>query len=49
MEWGKVIALVIGIPIILFPVSFIWYMNIGGIYAAVKRARKRREIPEKEM
>jgi hypothetical protein len=42
MEWQIVVALVIAIPIILFPVAFVWYLNIGGIYTAVKEARARR-------
>ena len=49
MQWGLVIALAVAIPIILFPVAFIWYLNIGGIYAAIKEARARRAaIREKE-
>jgi hypothetical protein len=46
MEWGFIVALVVAIPIILFPVAFVWYLNIGGIYAAVKEARKRRAARE---
>ena len=42
MQWELVIALVIAIPIILFPAAFVWYLNIGGIYAAVKEARERK-------
>jgi hypothetical protein len=38
-----IIAAVIAIPIILFPVALIWYFNIGGIYHAVKEARTARE------
>ena len=39
MEWPVILALVIAIPIILFPVALIWYLNIGGIYAAIKEGR----------
>ena len=42
MDWQIVVALVIAIPIILFPVAFVWFLNVGGIYAAVKEARARR-------
>jgi hypothetical protein len=31
-----------GNPTILLPVAFVWYLNLGGIYAAVREARKRR-------
>jgi len=48
MRWEFVIALIIAIPVILFPAAFIWYMNIGRIYAVVKGALKRRAAREKE-
>lgn len=48
MEWQFIIALVIAIPIILFPAAFVWYLNIGGIYAAIRDARARRAAREKE-
>ena len=54
MHWEFILALVIAIPIILFPAAFVWYTNIGGIYAALKKAwhkraalRKRVEIEGK--
>jgi hypothetical protein len=49
MQWEFILALVIAIPIILFPAAFVWYLNIGGIYAAVKEARARRAAREKEV
>lgn len=39
MTVGFIVALVLAIPIILFPAALIWYMNIGGIVHAVKEAR----------
>jgi hypothetical protein len=47
MQWEFIVALVIAIPIVLFPVAFVWYLNIGGIYAAIKEARARRAVREK--
>ena len=44
MEWEFIVALVIAIPIILFPAAFIWYLNIGGIYAVIKEVRARRAV-----
>ena len=38
-----IIAAVIAIPVILFPVALIWYFNIGGMYQAIKDAREARE------
>ena len=48
MQWEFVVALVIAIPVILFPAAFVWYLNIGGIYAAFKEARERRAASEKK-
>ncbi len=31
-----VVALAIAVPVILFPVAFVWYLNIGGVVQAVK-------------
>jgi hypothetical protein len=42
MEIEMIIALVVAIPVILFPAAFVWYLNIGGIVAAVKEARARK-------
>jgi len=47
MEGQMILALALAIPIILFPAAFIWYLNIGGIYAAIKEARERRVAYEK--
>lgn len=46
--WAVVIVLVVAIAVILFPAAYVWNLNIGGIYAAVKRARERREFRAKE-
>ena len=43
MEWQMVVALVIAIPVIIFPAAFVWYLNIGGIVQAVREARAARE------
>ena len=36
---GIIIAMVIAIPVILFPLALIWYINVGGIFVAVREAR----------
>jgi hypothetical protein len=43
MELTMIVALVIAIPVILFPAAFVWYLNIGGIVHAVREARAARE------
>ncbi len=47
MEWTFVVALVIAIPVVLFPAAFIWYMNIGGAVTAMKEAKARRAAQHK--
>ena len=39
MEWQIIVALVVAIPVILFPAAYIWYINIGGIVLAVRERR----------
>jgi len=49
MEWQFIVALVVMVPVILLPVAFVWYLNLGGMLAAVRRARatdKERLAPE---
>ena len=41
MEWELIVALVIGIPIILFPAAFVWYLNLRGLVQAMREARDR--------
>ena len=42
MEGTVIIALAIAIPVILFPAAFVWYLNIGGVFHAVREARARK-------
>jgi hypothetical protein len=39
MELGMIVALVVAIPVILFPAAFVWYLNVGGVVSAVREAR----------
>ena len=47
MNWQIIVALVVAIPVVLFPVALVWYLNIGGIYAAIKEARAKKVAREK--
>ena len=42
MEWQTIVALVVMVPVIMLPVALVWYINLGGILAAVREARARR-------
>ena len=39
MNIELIIALVVAIPVVLFPVAFVWYLNFGGIVHAVREAK----------
>ena len=43
MQWELIVALVVAIPIILFPAALVWYFNIGGIVQAVREAKAAKE------
>jgi hypothetical protein len=42
MEGTMILALILAVPVILFPAAFVWYLNIGGIVHAVREARAAR-------
>ena len=48
MQWEFIVALVLAIPVILFPAAYVWYLNIGGIHAAIKEAKARRTARQKD-
>jgi CHASE3 domain sensor protein len=43
MEWQIILALVLGIPVILLPIAFVWYLNISGLYQVIRDARQRQK------
>jgi hypothetical protein len=43
MPWELIVALLVAIPVILFPVAFVWYLNSGGVIRAIREARAARE------
>ena len=43
MQWELIVALVLAIPVILFPVAYVWFLNIGGVVHAVREAKAARE------
>ena len=51
MHWEFVIALIVAVPIILFPAVLIWHMNIRGLFGSLnkesqlnKQKRNKRDI-----
>jgi hypothetical protein len=41
MQWELIVALVVAIPVILFPVAFVWFLNVSGILTVWKESRAR--------
>ena len=40
MTVGLIAALAVVTPLILAPVALVWYLDIGGVVAAVRQGRK---------
>lgn len=43
MSWPIIVGLVLGIPLILLPVAFVWYLNVSGLYQVLKASRERKK------
>lgn len=43
MQWEFLVALLVAIPIILFPVAFVWYLNASGLYQVLRDRRQRQK------
>ena len=39
MQWEMIVALVVAIPVIIFPAVFVWYLNLGGIFQAARERK----------
>ena len=39
LGWQVALALALALPIVIFPAALIWYINIGGIYSAMRGKR----------
>ena len=49
MQWEMVVALVVAIPIILFPAAFVWYLNVGSLFQAVEKAARKTKAAHREI
>ena len=49
MEWWVILVVIVAIVVILFPVAFIWYINISGIYTVIRETQKRRAARKKRI
>lgn len=46
MEWQFVVALLVFMPVILIPAILVWYLNVGGVYQAVRNTAKAKGVPK---
>jgi hypothetical protein len=37
-----ILALVIAVPVVLFPAAFVWYLNLGGLLKVIRGFRGRK-------
>ena len=37
-----IIALVLAVPVMLIPAVLVWYINLGGVFAAIREAREKK-------
>lgn len=44
MEWQFVVALLVFMPVILLPAALIWYLNIGGVHAALRKSGREERV-----
>ena len=42
MQWEFLVALIVAIPVILFPAAFVWYLNASNLIRAIKEARAKK-------
>ncbi len=47
MPIEAIIAIAIAVPIILFPVAFIWFINVTGLWTVWKESRARQRRRDK--
>ena len=48
MEWQIILIAVLTLPIVIIPVAFVWYLNVGGVFTTIKEARKRRATRDED-
>ena len=46
MTWQFIVVLALAVPVILFPIALIWFLDVDGILRLVRKARKRKELSQ---
>lgn len=47
MEWQVILLSVLALPFLLLPLAFTYYLQVGGLYQAIRRAKmaKMKKVP----
>ena len=50
MAWQIILGVVLGIPMVLLPIAFVWYLNVSGLYKVLRdtRERQKRQVAREE-
>lgn len=43
MAWQLIVAIVVVVPLILFPAALIWYVNVSGLLQVMREAHQRQK------
>lgn len=41
MQLAIILGVVLGIPLIVLPIAFVWYLNVSGLLQVIRDSRKR--------
>jgi hypothetical protein len=44
MDWQFLVALMVAVPVVLFPAALVWYVNGGDLYHSMKAKLARRIV-----
>ncbi len=49
MDWKVTLALMVAIPVVLFPAALVWYMNASGLYRALRPSGRKGDTSKKRL
>ncbi len=41
MQLALILGVVLGIPFVVLPIAFVWYLNVSGLLQVIRDARQR--------
>lgn len=49
MDWNVVLALMVAIPVVLFPAGLVWYINVSGLYRVLRHSARKRNASKRRL